>query len=124
MLMTSESRDTIVNMEPDLYVTEIKFENTINRITSVANPRQIERVPAGAEFDFKLVYNIEDMGDLEEDLNNIKTAINLVEDDYIGGHGTRGYGRIEFKDLDYEIKSYNIFDEDKVNTLADKILKN
>ena len=124
MLMTSESRDTIVNMEPDLYVTEIKFENTINRITSVANPRQIERVPAGAEFDFKLVYNIEDMGDLEEDLNNIKTAINLVEDDYIGGHGTRGYGRLEFKDLDYEIKSYNIFDEDKVNTLADKILKN
>jgi CRISPR-associated protein Csm3 len=40
--------------------TEWKFENAIDRITSAANPRQIERVPRGAEFEFELIYNVED----------------------------------------------------------------
>jgi CRISPR-associated protein Csm3 len=124
MLMTMESRDKIVNMEPDLYVTEIKFENTINRLTSVANPRQIERVPSGAEFEFNLVYNIEDLEEVEEDLRNIRTAMELLEDDYIGGHGTRGYGRIEFNELDYELKSYSDFNKETVESAAKEILKN
>lgn len=114
MFMTEESRDRIVSMEPDLYVTEIKFENTINRLTSVANPRQIERVPAGAEFEFNLVYDIENLEELKEDLENIKIAMELVEDDYICGHGTRGYGRIRFNNLDYQLKSYNQFDQSMV----------
>lgn len=114
MLMTDECRDRLVSMEPDLYVTEIKFENTINRLTSLANPRQIERVPAGSDFHFNLVYNIENLDELKEDLKNIKTAMELVEDDYIGGHGTRGYGRIKFNELDYQLKAYNEFDESMV----------
>ena len=40
-------------------MTEVKFENTINRITSIANPRQIERVVRGAEFDIRLAYDME-----------------------------------------------------------------
>lgn len=122
MLMTDDSRDRIVSMEPDLFVTEIKFENTINRITAVANPRQIERVPAGAEFEFNLIYNIEDMDELKGDFENIKLALGLLQDDYIGGHGTRGYGRIAFKDLGYDLKMYNEFDEKMVGELVKEIL--
>lgn len=119
MRMTDESKDRIVEMEPDLYVTEIKFENTINRLTSVANPRQIERVPAGSEFYFQLVYNIENLEEVKEDIENIRTAIELVEDDYIGGHGTRGYGRIRFDKLEHELKAYSDFD----STVVEDVVK-
>jgi CRISPR-associated protein Csm3 len=122
MMMTEESRDRIVNMEPDLYVTEIKFENTISRITAVANPRQIERVPAGAEFEFKLVYNIEDLSEVDTDIENIRTAMSLLQEDYLGGHGTRGYGRVVFSDLSYDVRSYNGFDVQKVEDAAKKCI--
>jgi CRISPR-associated protein Csm3 len=104
--MTPESVEKIRQAEPDLYVTEIKFENSIDRQTAVANPRQLERVPTGAEFTFKLIYNIEDETEMEEDLQNILMAIELLELDYLGGHGTRGYGRVGFSDWDYEIRDY------------------
>ena len=42
-------------------VFENKFENTIDRLTSVANPRQIERVVRGATFAFEIIYNVEDV---------------------------------------------------------------
>lgn len=87
------------NKEMDLTYTEIKFENTINRITAVANPRQLERVPAGAKFDFKLVYNCEDVLDLEEDIKNLAKALKMIQLDYIGGSGTRGYGKVTFSNF-------------------------
>jgi CRISPR-associated protein Csm3 len=83
----------------DLYLTEIKFENTISRITSVANPRQIERVPAGMEFGLNLIYNLENEDDLENDFQNIARAFKLLQADYLGGHGTRGYGRISISNI-------------------------
>lgn len=108
--MTAESVARIQMADPDLYVTEIKFENTIDRLTAVANPRQNERVPAGAEFTFKLIYNIEDESQLEEDLNNLKIALDLLVMDYLGGHGTRGYGRVDFLNWTTEIRDYaNVF---------------
>lgn len=106
LFMKGESVDKIQAAEPDLYVTEIKFENTIRRIDGVANPRQNERVPAGAEFDFKLIYNIEDEDEMKEDIINLLTAIELLEMDYLGGHGTRGYGRVNFKNWQYQIRDY------------------
>ena len=36
---------------------EIKFENSINRATAVANPRQIERVVRGAQFPIQMIYD-------------------------------------------------------------------
>jgi CRISPR-associated protein Csm3 len=81
--------------------TEVKFENTINRLTSVANPRQIERVVPGAEFSFKLTYELADdyKDDFDEDYDNIAKAFRLIEKDYLGGGGTRGNGRIKLKNL-------------------------
>jgi CRISPR-associated protein Csm3 len=98
------SEDSVKNLEnkTDLYLTEIKFENVIDRLTAVANPRQLERVPAGAEFDFVLVYNLENLEEVEEDFENISTALKLLHMDYVGGSGTRGYGKVKVSNLTIE----------------------
>lgn len=85
--------------ERQVQVTETKFENTIDRLTSIANPRQIERVVRGARFGLELVYNVEDPDELEADFENIRRGLTLIENDYLGGGGTRGNGRVRFRDL-------------------------
>lgn len=93
--------------------TEVKAENTIDRITSTTKGglRQFERVPAGAIFDSEMVYNLFE----EEDIENFKhvlTAMKLLEDDYLGGNGSRGYGRIAFTDITIYIKTVKDYEED------------
>lgn len=88
--------------EKDIAFTETKFENTIDRLTSEANPRQIERVTRGSHFDFTFIYNVDDEVEVEEDFNNIQDAILLLENDYLGGGGTRGNGRIKFNNIQIE----------------------
>lgn len=88
----------------DMYCTEIKTEVAIDRLTSKANPRQFERVPAGARFGLDLVidlYNVDAISEGESSraerfVRLVCQALSLVEDDYIGGQGTRGYGQVEF----------------------------
>lgn len=82
----------------DLYLTESKTEVSIDRITSKANPRTQERVPAGAQFHFEAVLNIFE-GEKEKKYDeDIRKAILLLENDYLGGSGSRGYGHIKFSD--------------------------
>ena len=80
--------------------TEMKYENTINRITSKAMPRNVERIPAGISFDFEMTYKIFDIDDNGMvDINNlekVKKALKLVELDGIGGGVSRGNGQIKF----------------------------
>jgi len=87
----------------DLPYTEIKTEVSIDRVTSAANPRQMERVPAGSVFsDAELVYSIYD-GDgckAAQDVARLQTVLEglqLLEDDYLGGLGSRGSGKVRFK---------------------------
>ena len=82
-------------------LTEIKFENSINRITAVANPRQIERVIRGSEFELDMIYEIENQKDEEiiEDMETLAEGMKLLGYDYLGGNGSRGYGKIKFKDV-------------------------
>ncbi len=80
--------------------TEVKFENSINRLTAIANPRQIERVVRGAEFMIKMVYDIEVPEEIETDFANIARALKLLSMDYLGGHGTRGYGKVGFSEFE------------------------
>lgn len=108
-------------VEFDLPYTEIKYENTIDRATGVANPRQQERVPAGSEFDFKLVYNVEKTDEFEEDMKNILLMMEILEDDYLGGHGTRGYGRIKFKNLKLDKKVYTEENKDVLDNIEQKL---
>ena len=82
----------------------MKFENTISRLTAVANPRQIERVVRGSEFGVKMVYDMEEAGELEADFTNIAKGLKLLSLDYLGGHGSRGYGKVAFTDFEIEVK--------------------
>ena len=79
--------------------TEVKFENTINRISAVSNPRQIERVIRGAQFPFTVIYNVDNEDEVAEDIRLFATGLKLLTYDYLGGHGSRGYGKVEFSGL-------------------------
>ena len=81
----------------DLPYTESKTEVAIDRITAKANPRTFERVPAGAQFKLNMVLNIFDGEDVEELVRTLNFAIELLQDDYVGGHGSRGYGQVKIK---------------------------
>jgi len=83
----------------DMVLSEAKYENVINRQKGTAeHPRQTERVPAGVKFEFDIrVKVIEDEGDKEEELiSMVKKGFELIESDYLGGSGSRGYGRVKF----------------------------
>ena len=78
-------------------LTEVKMENTINRIAGTAlNPRNTERVPAGARFDFRLTLKVHEGDDL---LDYLLQGLKLLEMTGIGGSGSRGYGKIAFEEL-------------------------
>lgn len=85
--------------------TEAKSENSIDRITGTANsPRQTERVPADALFDFKLGIKILD--DQEHVfIDTVLAGLKLLELDGIGGSGSRGYGKIKFKLDDADLQA-------------------
>jgi len=90
---------SLAEAKTDLPFSEVKWEAAIDRVTSAATPRQIERVPAGARFDgMQIVFNIYAQDDLTR-FFDVLTALQLVEDDYLGGHGSRGSGRVAFKKL-------------------------
>lgn len=95
----------------DLPFTESKTEVSIDRISSAANPRTFERVPAGAEFFFEMVLNVfadDNEAELKSTLNQ---ALKLLQDDYLGGHGSRGYGQIEFVGMKEEERNNEYYKE-------------
>ena len=98
--------------------TEVKFENSISRTTAVANPRQIERVVRGAVFPMQLLYEVTDELAEEkilQDFQLLKEGFQLLEYDYLGGNGSRGYGRIHIKDLQVDVVVGDV-----ENTILDK----
>lgn len=98
-------------IDTGLFMTEWKFENSIDRITAAANPRQFERVPMGAKFKFELVYTVENMEQAQHDLQNLAIALAILEDDALGGHGSRGYGKIKFANFHLNYRSLNYYQQ-------------
>ena len=96
-----ESAEQLKKIDTGLFMTEWKFENGIDRITAAANPRQFERIPAGSRFKFEIVYTIENLEQAVEDLQNISIALAILEDDALGGHGSRGYGKVSFENFKF-----------------------
>lgn len=85
-------------LDTDGLGTEVKAESALNRVTAAATPRQVERVVAGSRFDIGFVLHIYDLWDDEERLlKDLMVSLALVEDTYLGGHGSRGYGRVRFR---------------------------
>ena len=74
-------------------------ENTINRLTAVATPRQIERTIRGSCFALSIIYDAEESGEVAEDIALLAEGLRLLQYDYLGGHGSRGYGKVAFHNL-------------------------
>jgi CRISPR-associated protein Csm3 len=117
--LTQESVDLLGNIdELDMPYTEGKWENSINRIQGIAiSPRQIERVPAGVSFDVNFVINVWEYDDGSEDgedlYNLLIKGIKALENDYLGGSGSRGYGQVKFEELKKEEVSFENYLESK-----------
>ncbi len=81
-------------------LAEVKSENSIDRIKgTAANPRFIERVPEGTEFDFLVTFKVLDESDESLFADYLLKGLKLLEMDALGGNGSRGYGRIKFSSL-------------------------
>ncbi|MBI5018181.1 MAG: type III-A CRISPR-associated RAMP protein Csm3 [Deltaproteobacteria bacterium] len=95
--LTRASAERLKNApNTDMPMTEVKTEVWIDRITSAANPRQTERVPAGAEFEFELILTLVGDDDTDEYLGLVYEGLRLLQADALGGKGSRGYGQVKF----------------------------
>jgi CRISPR-associated protein Csm3 len=102
----SEEQEIALRSHGASQVTEIKYENSIDRVKAEANPRQVERVIRGSEFGFELIYEATATAtpeEISEDIETLVTGLTLLTYDYLGGHGTRGYGRVSFRDAHAEV---------------------
>jgi len=98
--LTVGYKEMIDDPDNDLNVYDLlegKWENTIDRRWGTAlHPRQTERVIPGVEFSLNMVYKVFDEQD-EKNFNLVKDALKLVQNDTLGGSGSRGYGRVKFE---------------------------
>lgn len=90
---------------------ELKYENNINRINSGATPRNIERVPKGSKFDFEIVFSVYE--DDDENISYLLDAMRLLEDNYLGGSGSRGFGQIKFENIKLIKRTTEYYKENK-----------
>jgi len=117
--LSGESAQELLAAKTDLPFTEVKWEAAIDRVTSAAAPRQIERVPAGAVFGpMELVFSAY----LKDDaalFDHLITSLQLVEDDYLGGHGSRGSGKVAFRKLSVVCKRGEAYTASEPREFAD-----
>lgn len=126
--LAEKSAEDLERLETEYPYTEIKWEAAIDRITSAAVPRQFERVPAGAVFGpLTMVFNFYEGENfaIEDDvelLRRLFEAMELLEDDYLGGMGSRGYGQVKFQGLTLTLKTEGHY-TDPEKTPAVEIVK-
>jgi CRISPR-associated protein Csm3 len=91
-------------VDTDLPYSEVKVEVALDIITAASNPRQMERVPPGAIFESELLFTVyrSDDGTVDPEmekkrLREVFAAMRMLEDDYLGSSGTRGYGKVKFQ---------------------------
>ena len=118
-LLTPETRERFDEIDTDMPYTEIKTEVVIDRITSAATPRQNERVPAEARFGpLEIIHSLYTLdtdpeGSVAREIalfDTVLTGMELLEDDYLGGSGSRGSGKIAFRKLEVVFKSRKYYE--------------
>ena len=110
--LTDASADAMDNANTELRYAEIKTEVAIDRVTSAASPRSLERVPAGAEFGpAEFVFGIYEQADYQR-LKTVIEALQLVEDDYLGGAGSRGSGKVQFEGIKVYARAGNDYSKE------------
>jgi CRISPR-associated protein Csm3 len=103
--MTKKSIDLLTEAQQSkgVFFSEIKTENTINRDNGTANnPRQYERIPEGTSFEIEMVLKVYDEDNQQKMINLIKQGLMLLENDYLGSSGSRGYGKVKFDKLEFQ----------------------
>ena len=125
------------NLDSETLYAEYKAENTIDRMTSAANPRWLERVVKDSLFDYEIVLGVYNM-DRDNYINgatnklkagnyldNLKTAMNLLKDSSLGGGGSRGSGKIEFINETVKLykRDYYMNGTGEVENKEDEIIK-
>ena len=117
--MTISNKDELNSL--NVYTTtETKFENTINRLSGVATPRQIERTIRGCKYSMDIIYNLKEEDEALEDMKMLAEGFKLLEFDYLGGHGSRGYGKVKFNNLSAECVIGNV-SEDLLGEINDAL---
>lgn len=102
VFMTEESARRLVEANTDLPFTELKSEAAIDRVTSAAVPRTMERVPAGTQFGpLDIALFVYEGDDVATSLDWLVDGLELVEADGLGSSVARGSGRVEFKNLGF-----------------------
>lgn len=108
------TKDTIKMWEEHKQLSsgaELKWENTINRINSNANPRNIERVPKGSKFDFEIIFSTYS----DEEYKNmiaLLESMSLLENNYLGGSGSRGSGQVKFAKINISKRPLSFYTND------------
>nr|PZN20512.1 MAG: type III-A CRISPR-associated RAMP protein Csm3 [Chloroflexota bacterium] len=125
--LTEESVRMLKEARTDLPFTEVKWEAAIDRVTSAATPRQQERVPAGAKFAGELVFSLYSFDGRERNFEelalftNVLEALELVEEDYLGGQGARGSGKVVFSELELKLKQNRRYQTEPTVAKADNL---
>jgi len=107
----------------ELTYSEVKMENSIDRITSNANPRPLERVPEDVFFKFNMILDVYDKKQTESMLKELCLAMQLLEFDHLGGSGSRGSGRVKFSEISCKELSINseLFELEEVKCIHTEI---
>lgn len=101
--LTDKSKTWLEKAREDkgLFYAEVKTENIVNRLTGTAeHPRTLERVPAGTAFDFEIAVRLFEDDDKEQIMSLIEEGLDLLQEDYLGSSGSRGYGKVS---LEYQV---------------------
>ena len=103
--LTTKSKKWLIDAQASkgIFFTEVKTENIIDRNTGIAANKGLrtqERVPAGAEFDFEISVRIFDDDNEGEIITLLEDGLTMLEQDYLGGSGSRGYGKVK---IDYQV---------------------
>lgn len=129
--LNATSKSALEKFDTGFYLTEQKYENNLDRITSAANPRQQERVPRGSVFEMNMIYTADAPltdKNVQEDLKYLFNCLLLLRDDGLGGSVSRGYGRVEFKKFRIQYRPVafylgetveKVFSQGETETLAD-----
>jgi CRISPR-associated protein Csm3 len=117
---TDETLDKWLTWLGENIYTEIKTENTLDRVTAEANPRPMERVPAGSAFEFEMIFDVYRPDDYQQ-LRELLAAMRLLEHSALGGSGSRGHGQIEFEKVSISwrpISFYTSGDAKQIGSIA------
>lgn len=99
--------DWKANLGEKIY-TEAKTENAIDRLTSAANPRSMERVPTDSVFEVEIVYDLYNFGDVQR-LRKVFEGMLILEDSSLGGGGSRGSGKVRFENFQITKRSVGYY---------------